>query len=330
MAKKNILLLCGGGGSEHEVSLVSAKYILECLQKNTHFDVSYVEINKKLEWVDENQNIVELKWDKKLYFKNKSEKKIDIVVPCIHGYPGETGDIQSFLDIIGIPYIGPGSEASKICFNKLTTKIWLDKVQIPNTPYLFLIKPEMNDEIKCFFNQHKTLYVKATNQGSSVGVYKVSDFSILEKKIQEAFTYSPYVILEKSLVGRELEISIFEYQGKIVVTSPGEIHCPTQFYSYEEKYAANSSTSTSILALNLPATVIEKIKDYSERAFRAIKLRDLSRMDFFYTTSGEIFLNEINTFPGLTPISMFPKMMENHGVKFVDYLNDRINEAFKK
>ncbi|MFN8370873.1 MAG: D-alanine--D-alanine ligase [Bacteriovoracaceae bacterium] len=330
MAKKNVLLLCGGGGSEHEISLVSAKYILECLKKNSNFDVSYVEINKQLVWVDENQNVVELKWDKKLYSKNNPEKKIDIVIPCIHGYPGETGDIQSFLDVIGIPYIGPNSESSKICFNKLTTKIWLDKIQVPNTPYLFLIKPGMTDEIRNFFNQYKTVYIKATNQGSSVGVYKVNDLTTLEKNINEAFTLSPYVIIEKALMGRELEISIFEYQNKIHVTNPGEIHCPTQFYSYEEKYAANSKTSTSILAMNLPESAISKIKEYSERAFKALKLKDLSRMDFFYTNDGEVLLNEINTFPGLTPISMFPKMMENYGVKFVDYLNDRINESLKK
>jgi D-alanine-D-alanine ligase len=128
------------------------------------------------------------------------------------------------------------------------------------------------------------------------------------------------------LNARELEISTYEYKNEIVTTVPGEIVCPGKFYSFEEKYDQKSLTTTELIAPNLSPEVITKMRVYAEKAFRCLKLRHLSRIDFFYTDKGEIFLNEINTFPGMTPISMFPKMMENHGHSYNHFLKELIEK----
>src|SRR5690606_32556625 len=226
-------------------------------------------------------------------------------------------------EMMGLPYLGAGPEASILCFNKVSTKLWLDALEVPNTPYLFLSEADQDSlgRAHAFFETHgHDLFVKAASQGSSVGCYHVTEKNNLERDIKEAFKFSPYVLLEKTINGRELEVSVYEYEGKLECSEPGEIVCPSKFYSYEEKYAETSKTQTLPKAEGLSTEVIEAIRAYAKKAFKGLKLKDLARIDFFYTKDGHIYINEVNTFPGHTKISMFPMMMKENGHNYKTFL----------
>lgn len=327
---KNILLLCGGGGTEHEVSLVSSKYIEECLRKVPDFNVIWVEICKDQIWRTSDRVECELRRHAELViFESDKEKtqQIHFAVPCIHGPPGETGDIQSVFELMGLSYLGPRSEASRNCFNKITTKLWFEALGIPNTPFIFLSSIEEIGKAKEFMEKNGQIFVKAASQGSSVGCHQVNSKDELENALKDAFNYSSYVIVEKMVKARELEISVYEYEGQIYASDPGEIICPSKFYSYSEKYSNNSHTSTEIKAKNIDQKTINLLKKYARDAFINLKITHLSRIDFFLTQEGQIYLNEINTFPGMTPISMFPKMMEGMGHSFPKFLEDIVRKS---
>ena len=326
----HVLLICGGGSSEHDVSLRTADFIQRELGKLNDIQLSRVTMEADGRFVDANGQVQELRSDKLLYSATGSAQLVDYVIPAIHGYPGETGDLQSQLEILGLPYYGCGSEASKICFNKITTKLWLTALGIDNTPYKFLCAntSEENARARDALTLWGSVFVKASNQGSSVGCYKVSDEDALEKALREAFSLSPYVLVEKCLKVRELEVAAYTYQGELVITPPGEVCAPEDtFYSYEEKYAEASRAQTHVVAEGLSDAQLGWIHEASKRAFIGLQLKDLSRIDFFLTDDGEIYLNEVNTFPGMTPISMFPKMLQNQGHDFSTYLGALIRDA---
>ncbi len=322
MTQTTILLLCGGGSSEHEVSLVSADFIQQQLELTNGFEVVRVEM-KKDGWYTQHGELAYLDTNSGSLNFAETSLHIDFVVPCIHGFPGETGDIQSMLELAGIPYLGCRAEASTNSFNKITSKLWYDAIGIPNTPYLFLSQNSQNafERSRDALNEWGALFVKAACQGSSVGCYKVTTEQQLKDAIDSAFGFSEQVLVEKALKPRELEVAAYEMNGELFVTKPGEVKAPADaFYTYEEKYSADSHSTTDIEAQNLTEQQVELIRHYSQRVFEQMKLRHLSRIDFFMTEKGEIYLNEVNTFPGMTPISMFPKMLENNGHKFKDFL----------
>lgn len=329
MSSYNILLLCGGGGSEHDISLLSADFIEKQLSSIPEFNVFRIVIQVG-HWEDSNGIRCFITDDKKLHSAN-GDITIDYVVPCIHGTPGETGDIQSYLDLIGLPYLGCPSEGSKLCFNKISTKLWLSAIDIPNTPFIFIDNQSEDNLAKAhaFFQIHGSVFVKAASQGSSVGCYKVTSENQLVDFIAKAFNYSPEVLIEKAVKPRELEVAVYEYKGQLIATNPGEIITPNNdFYTFEEKYNADSHSSTMVEA-DLDPSLQAQIKEYALRAFKVLKLKDLSRVDFFLTENEGILLNEINTFPGMTPISMFPKMLAQHGENMKSYLEDRVMFSLK-
>ncbi|MCQ1056937.1 D-alanine--D-alanine ligase [Photobacterium sp. DNB23_23_1] len=330
MSSIHVLLLCGGGSAEHEVSLVSANYIEQQLKQID--DITYTRLEMNTDgWFDEQGQLYHLTLDRTLH-QGEQQQTVDYVIPCVHGFPGETGDLQSFLDMAKLPYLGCGAEASTNCFNKITTKLWFDALGIPNTPYVFLSEncEESHLEAANAFDKWGKVFVKAASQGSSVGCYRVTEKEALAEAVNAAFGYSEQVLIEKAIKPRELEISSYEYNGELIITKPGEVSCPDdQFYTYEEKYSADSHSTTAVEAINLTEAQIEDIREYARKAFIHMKLKDLSRIDFFLSENGEILLNEINTFPGMTPISMFPKMLENHGHTFKGFLEQAIMNAVR-
>lgn len=329
MSSYNILLLCGGGGSEHDISLLSANFIENQLKSIPEFNVTRVVLHHDF-WECTDGTRCFLSNDQKLH-SSSGETHIDYVVPCIHGIPGETGDIQSLLELCGLPYLGCPSEGSKLCFNKISTKLWLSAIGIPNTPFIFLDNNSATNKNRAheFFKQYGSVFVKAASQGSSVGCYKVTTESELNTYIEKAFGYSQEVLVEQAVKPRELEVAVYEYEGQLIATNPGEIITPNNdFYTFEEKYNSDSHSSTMVEA-QLDPKLQAEIKDYALRAFKVLKLKDLSRIDFFLTKDEGILLNEINTFPGMTPISMFPKMLAHHGENMQAYLKNRILSALK-
>lgn len=329
MKKYNILLLAGGKSSEHDISLVSSGYLESNLNEIPDFNVIKVIIGKDGIFRDCENNAVEINFSKELVSKNQ-KTPIDYVVPCIHGFPGETGDLQSWLEMIELPYLGCGSEASKICFNKITTKLWFDALGIPNTPYLFLNSINELPKAEAFMKEHKSLFIKAASQGSSVGCYPAHNLDELRDGVEKAFGYSNQVVIEILVEPRELEVSAYQVNGEIHISLPGEIKVSKgKFYSFDEKYSKDSGSTTDIVAQNVSVEMQNKIREYAKRAFIGLKLRHLSRIDFFLTADDNIYLNEINTFPGMTPISMFPKMMINNGHSFKEFLESNIKKDIK-
>ena len=321
MKHLHVLLLCGGGGSEHEISLLSANFLESQLKSLADISVTRVELFPD-HWQTNDGRFCHLGMDRQLHFDNTAQP-VDFVVPCIHGFPGETGDIQSMLELIGLPYLGCGSEGSKLCFNKVSTKLWLSALDIPNTPFLFLStnNEAAHAQAHTAFRNWGAVFVKAASQGSSVGCYKVTDAAALSEAVNAAFGYSDQVLVEKAVRPRELEVAVYRYNEQLVATRPGEIATPSDsFYSYEEKYSAGSHSTTYLEAPNLSEEQVATIREYALKAFSQLGLKDLSRIDFFLTEDNEILLNEINTFPGMTPISMFPKLLEHNGHVFAEFL----------
>ncbi len=322
MNPTQVLLLCGGGGGEHDVSLLSADFLEAELSKIPLVSVIRVEINKEGIWIEKEGRSCQLDLDGTLRMHLIS-KRIDYVIPCIHGFPGETGDIQSLLDLAGLPYFGCAPSASMICFNKITSKLWFDAIGIPNTPYVFLGECDDDNKRKASdaFDLWGAIFVKAASQGSSVGCYHVTKKEDINTALENAFTFSNQVLIEKALRPRELEIAAYSFKGELIITNPGEVSSPVDtFYSYDEKYSQDSLSATTVEAKNLTDEQRNKLYEYAKAAFIQLKLKDLSRIDFFITENGDVLLNEINTFPGMTPISMFPKLLEHHGHRFCDYL----------
>ena len=328
---KNVLLICGGDSTEHEISLLSADFILSKLEKLPNITPYYLKIQKDGKRVNLQNHDCELRKSGEVFNKStNSITKLHYAIPCIHGPPGENGQIQAVFEMMGLPFLGAGSEASTICFNKLTTKLWLENIGVPTTPFVSLhdLSSESLEKAKSFFKSSgENVFVKASSQGSSIGCYQVTAQESLENKIEEAFKYSPFVLIEKTLNGRELEVAAFQYEDNFHVSYPGEIVCPQGFYDFSQKYSEKSDTKTIVKTENLSSETISTIKDYSCKAFKGLKLKDLARIDFFLTEEKELFINEINTFPGHTSISMFPMMMKEAGVSYEDFLTDRLKSA---
>lgn len=320
---KNVLLLYGGGSTEHDISILSSVYI-ESIIDREQFNIIPVLIEKDSSWIHKTKGFCNLEENKILSFNDSHEPiEIHCALPCLHGYPGETGDIQAFLDKFAIPYFGPGKEASENAFNKVTTKAILEKAGIKTTPYIYLTKETPLKDAESFFDKHKDVYIKAASQGSSVGCYHCKEKEMLLKNIEDAFEFSDLVLIEKSIQGRELEVAVYEHEGVVYASAPGEIITPDDFYDYDEKYSENSKTVVHVKA-DLPSETVEEIKKIALKSFSAMKLEDISRIDFFLENSGEVFVNEINTFPGHTKISLFPKMVEGNGLSYSDFLNQKL------
>lgn len=321
---KNLLLLKGGGSQEHDVSLITADYLQSIINKD-EFKVFDVLVEEGFKW-KLNGKAVKLNFEKELVQEDgRPIAKMDVCVPAFHGYPGETGHIQAYFEMIGLPFIGCGYEASAICFNKVLTKLWLEKAGVPVAEFEIAgdASPATIKKLEDFYDRHGKLFIKASNQGSSVGCYPVTKKEDIAPSIEKALGFSDFAIVERMLDPRELEISVYESQGQLVATRPCEILCPDKFYSFEEKYSKESKTQTD-LDPQIDDQVIEEIKRHARAAFATLKLSQFVRMDFFLE-NGQVYLNEINTFPGMTPISMFPKMIEKGGLKYQDLLHEHLN-----
>lgn len=320
---KTILILVGGGGSEHEISKISADYIKNQL---LDFNLIQVEINKD-GWIEEStQKPAWLVPNQKIHL-NDSETQIDFVIPCLHGTPGETGEIQPLLESFNLKYLGCDSWTSSTLFNKVTTKLWCDQLGIKNTPYIFLSEPTENNTRLAldFFKQQGEVFVKAASQGSSIGCYQIKNESELESAIKKAFSYSDHVLIEKNITARELEVAAYQFKNKWHFTKPGEIiNTSKTFYDYDQKYSKSSNTRTDIVAKNISDKVLQDMHGICAKAVAGFKLKHLSRIDFFLEENSQVSLNEINTFPGMTPISLFPSMLEKNGHSFKDFLVDHL------
>ena len=329
---KTIGIIYGGISTEHEVSIMSAKSVISNLNKEK-YKIKELYINKYGKWFEiidgKKEEIYNLIW---------VLKDLDIAFPVLHGVVGEDGTIQGMLEILGIPYVGCGVFASSVGMDKIYTKILFEKAEIPQTPYVYVknIKDnyviidekfdEEEFEIKKITDKIKfPMFVKPSNSGSSVGVKKTTNIEELKLAIENAGHYDNKILIEQGIDGKEVECAVLDV-GEPIASTVGEIQSAEEFYSYDAKY--NNSESKTIIPAKIENEQIEEIKRLAIKAFKTIDGRHLSRVDFFIEKeTNKIYINEINTMPGFTQISMYPKLFEAVGIKYSELLDKLIENV---
>jgi len=340
MKKTKLGIIFGGVSTEHEVSIKSAKAIYKNLNKDK-YQISKIYIDKKGNFY-ESKNFTSLKTNKidnlTLYLK-----KIDVVFPVLHGKYGEDGTIQGMFEMLNVPYVGCTILPSALAIDKVYTKIILEKANIKQANYIYIKKEkdkyiyfdrklnkkeiDINNIEKIVNNKLKyPVFIKPSNSGSSVGITKAKDKEELLKGIKEASIFDNKILIEETLKGKEIECAVLE-DGEIKASNLGQIIPDEEFYSYDSKYRNNKTKL--IIPADVNTKIEEKIKKIAIKAFNAIDGKGLARIDFF-VDKNKIYLNEINTMPGFTEISMYPKLWENTGIKFEDLLDKIIDISLKQ
>ncbi len=341
LKKRKIAVLFGGQSTEHEVSCMSAYSVIKNIDREK-FDVALIGITKQGDWVhiDEAdiENVKNCEWHKKATVGAgisggvKTLEDCDAVFPVLHGLWGEDGTVQGIFELIGIPFVGCGVLASAVSMDKAYTKIIIKEAGIPQCKHTVAYRSEiLAKDMACIERIETELgypcFIKPSNSGSSVGVFKVKDRAELERSLFEAQKYDRKVIVEEFIDGREIECAVFGNENPVAST-PGEIIPSKEFYDYDDKY--NSGASIVQIPANIPEEKREEIRKYAVKAFKALDCAGLSRVDFFYKrANGEIILNEINTLPGFTDISMYGKMMKHDGMEFKELVTGLIELAFE-
>jgi D-alanine-D-alanine ligase len=246
-----------------------------------------------------------------------------VVFPVLHGPQGEDGSIQGFLEILKMPYVGPGILSAAATMDKILSKEVFAQLEIPQVPYV-AIYPGMDlDDAMTRINTELRypLFVKPANMGSSVGISKVNSRAHLQAALDKALEYDSRLVVEEGVVNpHEVECAALGNET-VEITFPGEVSNsnPDAFYDYDEKYL-NDALTIDVPA-KLPTELIAQIRDYAARAYKAVAGRGLSRCDFFVSADGEVFLNEINAIPGFTAFSMYPMLWEKSGVSTTELIN---------
>ena len=327
-------IIYGGISTEHDVSIMSAKSIIKNLNKDK-YEVHEIYINKYGKWFEvkngENEEIYNLIW---------TIKELDVVFPVLHGIGGEDGTIQGMLELLKVPYVGCGVLSSAVGMDKVYTKIIFEKAQILQTKYIsvykkedkyYIQKEDMEEEqlkIEHITGKLKfPMFVKPSNSGSSVGVKKAKDIGELKLAIENASQYDRKIIVEEGIDGIEVECGILD-DGEIKASTIGEIRSAEEFYSFDAKY--NIPESKTIIPANIDKEKIEEVKKLAIKAYKAIDGKGIARVDFFIEKdTNKIYINEINTMPGFTEISMYPKLFESLGMQYFELLDKLIQNAIK-
>lgn len=321
---KKVLVIFGGNSSEHNVSVKSAKSIMLNIDKDL-FDVKLVGISRDNIWYEyvDDINMLDDKWlnNRLIKIDNIIEylKKFDVVFPITHGKNGEDGKLQGMLDLFNIKYVGCKTLASSVGFDKEASKIFFSHLGIKNVPYFCVTK---DDDIKKLGNNISyPIIVKPANGGSSIGINKVESKKELKKAIKEALKYDKKILIEKFITARELEVAVLQNKDKLIISEIGEIIPCNKFYDYKAKYEQNSKT---VICTDLDENIKKQIKEYAKKIFTSLDACNFARIDFFLDKE-KIYVNEINTIPGFTEISMYPKLIMNEGISYKDLITILIN-----
>jgi D-alanine-D-alanine ligase len=337
----DIAVIFGGRSDEHEVSRNSAVNVLKSLEGG-RYEVSVIGITKEGRWYLTEADYDEIAsgdWEKRpdnrqvcipsdpvvhglLVFDENDHaeaKHIDCIVPVLHGDYGEDGTIQGVFEMADIPYVGPGVKASANCMDKTAAKVLAAPTGVTMAKCTIIEKKDFEEDRETEVLRAVStdggkfpLFVKPSSAGSSVGTRRVDKREELEPAIENAFKYDNKVLVEEMIVGREIEVAVLgNHDPK--ATEVGEILSAGEFYDYDSKY--NNPDSKTRVVDDLPRSVIDEIRRYAVEIYKALDCRGLSRVDFFYDNSGRIVFNEINTLPGFTNISMYPKLWEAMGIE---------------
>ncbi len=341
MSKKlTVGLVCGGVSPEHEVSFNSARNIYKAINRKK-YKVEIIGVSRTGQWqhLPEKAFMKVVSLDKKLgrllslvpgqsnpiVFKSGKNTfpKIDIVFPIIHGPMGEDGKLQGLLSILDLPFVGPDTLGASVGMDKDFTKRILKEGGINVSPGAVLYKHEKPKYQKLIKEFGLPLFVKPANMGSSVGVSKADNLKELKTAIEAAFQFDHKILIEKAIVGREIETAVLGNVEDVQASGVGEIVMEKGFYDYESKYISPDAAKVVIPAKGVSKRDLKKIKETAIQAYKLLGLEGLSRVDIFLTPDGEVFVNEPNTLPGFTNISMYPKLWEAAGVGYSE-LVDRL------
>lgn len=352
MAKTRIAVIFGGVSSEHDVSLLSATSVINTLDEQK-YDVVKIGITKSGRWLffpGESSLIADGRWEndpdcvpvvvspdrthkgliKLLRDGSFTVLKIDVIFPVLHGKNGEDGTVQGLFELAGIPYVGCDLISSANCMDKAVTKTLLSSFNIPNTQWeLYDGSISFEDFAnKCESSLDYPVFVKPANAGSSVGINKAYDREQLADAINIAKAHDRKILIEKCIDAREIECAVLG-NNKPIASELGEVIPHSDFYDYEAKYL--SSTSELSYPANVTLEQRETIREMAVRAYSSLGCAGLSRVDFFIDKNdGSILLNEINTLPGFTAISMYPKLFDISGIPYSQLLDELIKYAMER
>lgn len=346
--KMCVVLLFGGMSSEHEVSRVSVGNFVNNIDREK-YEVLTVGITKEGRWLYTEATAAQMadgSWEELagnmacvispdradhgmiLFTPEGHVEKVhvDVVIPVLHGLWGEDGTVQGLLELAGIPYVGCGVLASAVCMDKAVANALFEANGVPHTRWLAADRWEIESDLEgvCEGVEKKLgwpVFVKPANAGSSVGISKVSSRDELKKAIDLALENDRKVVFEAFVDGQEVECAVIG-SDPAVATRPGEILAGAEFYTYDDKY--KNGVSQVVIPARLPEEKLDEVKTYAAMAYTALGCEGLARCDFFVEKdTGRVLINEINTLPGFTPISMYPKLMEHEGIP-VPALIDRL------
>jgi len=333
MSKLKIAIVFGGRSGEHEVSLVSASSIIKALNPSK-YEIVEIGITHDGEWLTGKNCLEKFKkqdfsdLESVLLSTKKNDFKADIVFPVLHGPYGEDGTIQGLFEMMNIPYVGCGVLASSTSMDKLQCKAILASADVKVTPYIGFNRSAWEKERDIILKDIKKnigipCFVKPANMGSSVGISKAKTEDGLIDAINFAAKFDRRILVEKAINAREIECAILG-NDEPIAAPPGEIIVGGEFYDYNDKYV-NGKSHPEIPA-NIDKGLTEHIKELSLKAYKLLDCAGLARVDSFLDRdTGEVYFNEINTMPGFTSISMYPKMMETAGFSY-ETLIDRLVE----
>lgn len=352
MKKLSVCILFGGISPEHEVSLRSAESVLNTID-HEKYNVFPVGITKEGDWVlfggkdysmlpagtwqsyDGNRRaaISPVHGQGLLSFENDCvvRERIDVVFPVLHGAGGEDGAIQGLLQIAGIPYVGPHIAASAACMDKCMTKLVADQARVRQAEWLLVTKASYDHSAEAVAGMVEEkfeypVFVKPAGTGSSVGVSKARDRAGLMQALETALVYDHKVLVEEFIDGQEVECAVLGNETPMASIC-GEIDSGADFYDYEAKYI--SDCSQLYIPARIDDQVAEQVRETAVKIYEALGCCGMSRVDFFVTSGGEVVFNEINTIPGFTSISMYPKLFEASGIPYSQLIDQLLELAME-
>jgi D-alanine-D-alanine ligase len=339
-----LVVLYGGQSAEHEVSLVTARHVLAAIDAD-RYDISPVAIGKDGRWVLAHDATAALaggpdalpdalptggEATEPAGALARVEGEQVVVLPLLHGPLGEDGTVQGLLELAGVPYVGCGVLASALAMDKAMAKEVFAAKGIPQARHVARLEPELGLDAVARLEQELgyPMFVKPANMGSSVGVSKAHDRTELDDAIALALRYDESLVFEETVVGREIECAVL---GNLEprASRPGEVRPGAEFYDYADKY--QTGAAQLVIPADLSPEVTDELRSIAVRAFRALGCEGMARVDFFYEEDGRgLLVNEINTIPGFTPISMYPKMWEATGLAYPDLIDELIRLAIER
>lgn len=340
-----LVVLFGGQSAEHDVSRVTAVHVLRAVDAD-RYDVVPIGITREGRWLHAEEALAALAGGPAALVEGldvvgpavdpvpavapRDADEVVVVLPLLHGPFGEDGTVQGMLELAGVPYVGSGVLGSALAMDKAKAKEVVAHAGIPQCRWRSLRDTEIDeatiDDVVAELGL--PLFVKPANLGSSVGVSKAHDGAELADALALAASYDEWIVVEEHVQGREIEVAVLG-NADPRTSVPGEVRPGAEFYDYADKYLDDGAEL--VIPAELPAAVVDEVRDLARRSFLALRAEGMARVDFFYEEGGRgLLLNEVNTIPGFTPISMYPKLWEASGLAYADLIDELVRLALER